>query len=51
MMIAGATVVASAERLHAATEFPAGLVYTEKAPQRWAGKEGAHVPDTGKEAG
>ena len=44
VIFAGAVIVGSAGRLQAATEFPAGLIYTQRAPQRWAGKEGAHVP-------
>jgi superoxide reductase len=44
LVFAGAAVVGSAGWLHAATEFPAGLIYTQETPQRWAGKEGAHVP-------
>jgi superoxide reductase len=28
----------------AATQFPAGLIYTKESPGRWAGKESAHAP-------
>ena len=51
MVIAGAVVLGSAGGLHAATEFPAGLIYTQQTPQRWAGKEGAHVPKVTVEGG
>jgi superoxide reductase len=40
----GAAVVAGATKLSAATTFPPGLVYTQDAPGRWKGREGAHVP-------
>jgi superoxide reductase len=44
MIVAGAAVVGNAVRVQAATQFPKGLIYTKEAPGRWAGKEGAHVP-------
>jgi superoxide reductase len=40
----GAAAVAGPSKLLAATAFPAGLVYTQDAPGRWKGREGAHVP-------
>ena len=44
LVVAGAAVVGNAVRVQAATQFPKGLIYTKEAPGRWAGKEGAHVP-------
>jgi len=46
MVLAGvaAAVAGGAVRVHAASTFPAGLIYTKEAPGRWAGKEGAHAP-------
>ncbi len=40
----GAVVAAGAPRLQAKTAFPPGIVYTQEAPGRWKGREGAHVP-------
>jgi len=41
----GAAAIAGPARLHAAAmTFPAGIVYTQEAPGRWKGREGAHVP-------
>ena len=36
--------VGTAVQAQAATKFPAGLIYTKDALGRWAGKEGAHLP-------
>ncbi len=44
LVAGGAAVVAGAGRLGAATKFPPGIVYTQDAPGRWKGREGAHVP-------
>jgi superoxide reductase len=44
LMVAGATLMGTAVPVQAAGTFPAGLIYTEEAPRRWAGKDGAHVP-------
>lgn len=44
LVVGGAAVVASAVKLHGASKFPAGLVYTKDAPGRWAGKEATHAP-------
>lgn len=40
----GAAAVVGAARLNAAPTFPPGIVYTQDAPGRWKGREGAHVP-------
>jgi superoxide reductase len=44
LVLAGAALVGSAVPGHSASNFPAGLIYTQEAPGRWAGKEGAHLP-------
>jgi len=40
----GAAAVVGTAKLGAATVFPPGIVYTQNAPGRWKGREGAHVP-------
>lgn len=40
----GAAALVGPSKLLAATTFPAGLIYTQDAPGRWKGREGAHVP-------
>jgi superoxide reductase len=44
LVLAGAALVGSAVPGQSASNFPAGLIYTQEAPGRWAGKEGAHLP-------
>jgi superoxide reductase len=44
LVVAGAVVLGSAKRIEAASTFPIGLIYTQEAPGRWAGKEGIHAP-------
>jgi superoxide reductase len=44
LVLGGAALIGSAPRVQAARPFPLGLIYTKEAPGRWAGKEGAHVP-------
>ena len=44
LTVLGAAMVGTAVQAQAATKFPAGLIYTKDALGRWAGKEGAHVP-------
>ena len=48
--LAGALVAGNAPRAQAST-LPPGLVYTQEAPGRWAGKEGAHAPKVTVNAG
>jgi superoxide reductase len=44
LLAGGAVAVAGKAGFGAAMAFPAGLVYTQDAPGRWKGREGAHVP-------
>jgi superoxide reductase len=44
LALAAAATVTRVTGAGAATNFPAGLVYTAAVPGRWAGKEGAHAP-------
>ena len=50
LILAGAIAMGSAGRVEAASTYPVGLVYTQEAPGRWAGKEGTHAPKVTTEA-
>ena len=51
IVLAGVVVAHSLPEAHAATAFPAGVVYTKDNPGRWAGKEGTHAPQVTVEGG
>ncbi len=44
LTLAALAATGKALKAEAATQFPAGLVYTKESPGRWAGKENLHAP-------
>jgi superoxide reductase len=47
----GAVALAGTSRLEAKAPILPGIIYTQSAPGRWKGKEGAHVPKVSVEGG